>query len=80
MSNAVDTLFGPIDRKYCVWFYFLSIFGFVLLVIHLIGVIYVGLTKRLSAGYLAAMVSPTLIYAIFYFQNRLLFSMCSGAL
>ena len=77
MSSSMNNLFGPLGREYCVWFYYLSVLGFILLVLFLVGGLYVALTKRVSTAYFAAMLSPALAYAIFYFQNRLLYSMCS---
>ena len=72
MSSSMNNLFGPLGREYCVWFYYLSVLGFILLVLFLVGGLYVALTKRVSTAYFAAMLSPALAYAIFYFQNRLL--------
>lgn len=77
MSKSLNNLFGPLSREYCVWFYYLSVLGFVLLVLFLVGGLYVALTKRVNPAYFAAMLSPALAYAIFYFQNRLLYSMCT---
>ena len=77
MSSSVNNLFGPLGREYCVWFYYLSVLGFILLVLFLVGGLYVALTKRVSTAYFVAMLPPALAYAIFYFQNRLLYSMCA---
>ena len=78
--NYLDTLFGPLSKQYCVYFYFLSIFGFILLAIFLISSIMVGLSKRKGLDYYMQVVGISLGYAIFYFQNRLLHSMCVGAM
>jgi hypothetical protein len=78
--NFVDTLFGPLSKQYCVYFYFLSIFGFILLAIFIISSILVGLSKRKGLDYYMQVVGIALGYAIFYFQNRLLHSMCVGAM
>jgi hypothetical protein len=32
-NKTLDALFGPLNKKYCLWFYFLSVFGFVFLII-----------------------------------------------
>jgi hypothetical protein len=78
--NYVDTLFGPLSKQYCVYFYFLSIFGFILLAVFIISSIFVGLSKRKGLDYYMQVVGIALGYAIFYFQNRLLHSMCVGTM
>jgi hypothetical protein len=78
--NYIDTLFGPLSKQYCVYFYFLSIFGFILLAVFIISSIFVGLSKRKGLDYYMQVVGIALGYAIFYFQNRLLHSMCVGTM
>ena len=80
MDDTMNTLFGPLDRKYCDYFYLLSIMGFVLLVVLLVSSILVGITKRKGVDFYMQSISIALGYAIFYFQNRLLHSMCSGSM
>jgi len=78
--NYLDTLFGPLSKQYCVYFYFLSIFGFILLAVFIVSSIVVGLSKRKGLDYYMQVVGIALGYAIFYFQNRLLHSMCVGTM
>lgn len=78
--NYIDTLFGPLSKQYCVYFYFLSIFGFILLAVFIISSIFVGLSKRKGVDYYMQVVGIALGYGIFYFQNRLLHSMCVGSM
>jgi len=78
--NYIDTLFGPLSKQYCVYFYFLSIFGFILLAVFIISSIFVGLSKRKGVDYYMQVVGIALGYGIFYFQNRLLHSMCVGTM
>ena len=80
MADMMNTLFGPLDRKYCDYFYILSIFGFVLLVILLLTSLMVGISKRKGLDFYMQTISIALGYAIFYFQNRLLHSMCVGTM
>lgn len=75
---TLNALFGPLSRKYCVWFYWLSVIGFVLLVLLLVSSLYMGLKRGKGVEFLYNAIWPALIYAIFYFQNRLLYTMCSG--
>jgi len=78
--NYIDTLFGPLSKQYCIYFYFLSIFGFILLAVFIVSSIFVGLSKRKGLDYYMQVVGIALGYAIFYFQNRLLHSMCVGTM
>ena len=76
-----DGLFGPLNKEYCIWFYFLSVFGFVLLCLLLIsgiGLILFSKTKR-GSGFYMSLLTGALTYAVIYFQNRLLYSMCTNA-
>lgn len=69
-------LFSPLSREYCLWFYYLSIIGFAFLVITLVSAIIVGFRKKKGGEYFMTMLMVALTYFIFYFQNRLLYSMC----
>lgn len=69
-------LFSPLSREYCLWFYYLSIVGFAFLVITLVSAIIVGFRKKKGGEYFMTMLMVALTYFIFYFQNRLLYSMC----
>ena len=74
-----DSLFGPLSKDYCIWFYFLSVIGMVLLVFLVVSGLIFGLRKKLGLSFYFHLLTGSLVYAIFYFQNRLLYSMCIGA-
>jgi hypothetical protein len=76
MNNFINSLFGSLSKDYCVYFYYLSILGFLFLLIVLITSIYIGITKNKGLNFYLKMLSICLGYGIFYFQNRLLYSMC----
>ena len=80
MADLMNTLFGPLDRKYCDYFYILSILGFVLLAVLLLSSLLVGITKNKGVDFYMHTISIALGYVIFYFQNRLLHSMCVGTM
>ena len=80
MADMMNTLFGPLDRKYCDYFYILSMLGFVFLAILLVSSLLVGITKRKGFDFYLQTFSIALGYGIFYFQNRLLHSMCMGTM
>lgn len=80
MTDLMNTLFGPLSRDYCDYFFILSVFGFVLLAVLIISTLLVGITKRKGSEFYLQTMSIAVGYAIFYFQNRLLHSMCAGTL
>jgi len=78
MENTLDTLFGPLSKQYCIWFYGWSIFGFVVLVIILLGSLFIGITKRKGIDFYILMILGLMPYLALYFQSRILYSMCLG--
>jgi hypothetical protein len=78
MDNTLDTLFGPLSKEYCIWFYGWSIFGFVVLVIILLGSLIIGITKRKGIDFYILMILGLMPYLALYFQSRILYSMCLG--
>lgn len=75
--NVLDTLFGPVSKKYCGLFYYLSIVAFITYIITLVGAIVYGVKQSKSASYYMTTFFMSFLYLFVYFQNRLLFSMCS---
>ena len=77
----ISELFAPFkNQDLCLWFYFLSIAGFVLLVFAIISGIYFGITQKKNASFYMSILFVSTWYLIFYFQNRLLYSMCMKAI
>jgi hypothetical protein len=76
MSDIMDNLFGPLGAEYCLYFYALSIFGYVMLIVFLLGSITYGISRKKGGEYYMGMLSIAAGYFIFYFQNRLLHTMC----
>ena len=71
-------LFTPYQNPdMCLWFYLLSIIGFVFLVFSLITGFWFGIYKKKDSSFFVGVILLSLGYFIFYFQNRLLYSMCS---
>ena len=77
-DSVMDTIYGPLSQQYCVYFYYLSIIGFVLLILSLLTSLYVGVTKKKDSSFYMKMLMVSIGYGVFYFQNRLLYSMCIG--
>jgi small basic protein len=80
MADIMETLFGPLDRNYCDYFWLLSVLGFILLAVLLISSLMVGISKHKGVDFYFQTISIAFGYAIFYFQNRLLHSMCTGSM
>jgi len=76
MSNILDYIYGPLPKKYCIWFYFLSVVGFVFFILALVSYIILAFKKRRSGTFYLQAFSVLSVYGIFYFQNRLLYGMC----
>ena len=69
-------LFGPLPVEYCSYFYFLSVFGMLFLILSIFGGLYIGMTRKKSSTYYVQMLMMSMTYLVIYFQNRLLYSMC----
>lgn len=76
--NNLNNLFGPLGKEYCYYFYVLSLFGLVALILLIISTLVVALFGKNSAGFNMQMLVAVVAYGILYFQNRLLFNMCKG--
>ena len=79
MDNLQQQFFGPLGKQYCLYFYILSVIGLVFVFIVLAGALVVGVSKRKGFEFYLSAILGSLGYAIFYFQNRLLYSMCIGS-
>ena len=75
-AKTFDTVFGPLDRKYCNWFLYLTILAFVFIVLTLVTGLAVFVQKGFDVTVLLPVVWSVTMYGIFYFQNRILYSMC----
>ena len=80
MSDMFETVFGPLSQQYCLYFYYLSILGFVLFALVILSALSIGISKRKDFSFYLTAFMGSLGYLIFYFQNRLLYSMCQKTL
>lgn len=80
MSSGIDSLFGPLSKQYCFYFYILSVFGMVSLVFLVGSSLIVGIYKKKGFTFYLQMLSVAIAYGMFYLQNRMLFNMCSHSL
>jgi hypothetical protein len=82
MSNFINDYFGPLSKKYCIYFYYLSVFFFVMYVISLISftVFIVKHYNKINIAYIVNFVMILINTLLGYFVNRLLHSMCMNSL
>ncbi len=80
MSAFMDTLFGPVSKDQCMFFYILMIFMFVRFVLVLVSGIAVGISKGKGAYFYVTVVAASLTDLILYYICRVLYSMCSRSL
>ena len=74
MNEMMNYLFGPVGKEYCMYFYFLSVFAFILFILSTVSVVMLtmkGKMKDLLTSFLLVF-QPFLLY----FVNRLFYSMC----
>lgn len=74
--DSFGQLFTPLNKQYCWWFYYISVFGFVLFFMAIITMLFIGISKKKDSSYYVSMFFLALGYFFIYFQNRLLYSMC----
>ena len=75
--NVLDTLFGPVSKKYCSLFYYLSIGSLMMYVFAIISAIAWGISHSKGLFYYVISLAFSIVYLLMYFQSRLLFSMCT---
>ena len=73
----IDNLFSPLRKEYCHFFYYLSVLGFIFMAIVILSALFIGISKGKGFSFYLRMLSLALGYGIFYFQNRLLYTMCN---
>ena len=81
--NYFKELFTPlVDKKYCNYFYYLSVisyFMFILLVL-LLGWVLIFHSKKINLYFISNFISIIISLFLMYFVNRLMYSMCVKSL
>ena len=80
MTDLADKQFGVLPKEYCVLFYYLSVIGFVWLIVALALFISMAVSKRRDMSFFISALLALVGYGVFYLQNRLLHSMCAHSL
>lgn len=78
MNEVMDYLFGPIGKEYCMYFYFLSVFAYILFIMALVSVMMMamkGKVKNMLNAFIVVF-QPFLLY----FVNRIFYSICVNSL
>ena len=80
MESYLDYFFGPLPEYYCLYFYAVSVFAFVIALIALINIVIMLFIKGSSKQVMGSYLMLFIVYFVLYFQNRLLNTMCEKAL
>jgi ATP-dependent Zn protease len=83
MSDIMNALFGPLNKNYCVLFYFFSIFFFIVFVMSLIAfvmMVFRGGSGPLRNAMLFHLCVATINAGLAYFIERLLHTMCVSSI
>jgi hypothetical protein len=75
MTNF-EKFFEPLGKEYCVYFYYLSVIGFVFFWLMLLSGVYMGLMSKAKPYFYVNLLLGSLAYGLIYFKSRLLYSMC----
>ena len=78
MNEVMDYLFGPIGKEYCMYFYFLSVFAYILFIMALVSGMMMamkGKVKNMLNAFIVVF-QPFLLY----FVNRIFYSICVNSL
>lgn len=75
-SKEISTLFAPLDKKYCMYFYILSVAAFILLIFSVISLIFLLGDFQKHKYVIMSTVYSSLMLGVSYFSNRLLYTMC----
>ena len=79
-SNLTTNLFGPIGVKACDYFFYLSVFGLVGMILSMIGGISSMVSsKKINGTIMVSMVSSMFSAIVIYFSNRIFYNMCLSA-
>ena len=80
MSSLQETLFGPLGKGYCLYFYIIEIFVFIVLLVNILKYLAKAFKTKMNGWDHLSEVLDILKVGLQYFVVRLLYSMCSGSL
>jgi hypothetical protein len=74
----MNSLFGPLGKKYCNLFLFLSAIALAFLVMAVVGILFMFAKKKVDGSSILGAVVVGVTYLIMYTQNRILYNMCKS--
>ena len=74
------SVFGPLGKNYCFYFYILAFLGFFFLILSIVVSLYIGIIKNRGIEFYFQSILIAITYGIFYLQSRLLYNMCTKSL
>lgn len=73
-----NSLFAPLSVNYCLYFYYISVFNYILFLFAVGSVVWAMFTsKKGGKAWLGTYVSVAISTFMAYFVNRLLYTMCT---
>lgn len=80
MSSLEQTLFGPLGKGYCLYFYIIEIVAFILFLVTILKYLVKAFKMKMNGmEHFSELLDVTRV-GVQYLVVRLLYSMCSGAL
>lgn len=79
MSSFINYVYGPLNKEYCIYFFILSVIGFVILTISILSTLIIGIMTKKDSVFYMKMFMVSIPYGFIYFHNRLLYSMCNSS-
>lgn len=74
-ASSKFTLFGPISRRFCWWFYLLEVGCMILFLLCLLAIVIILFYGK-KTELILSLVFSSILYLAMYLQNRLLHNMC----
>jgi hypothetical protein len=81
MGDLMNTLFSPLGKEWCLYYFFILVFVFIVSLIAVFSSLMevINLKKKTFSSIIVTLL-PIVTYAILYFQSRLIYSICLGSL
>jgi len=74
----MNSLFGPLGKKYCNLFLLLSAIALFFLITMVIGLLFMLTKKKVDGWTVFAIIWASVLYLIQYINNRILYNMCKS--
>ena len=77
----MSTFFSPLGKEWCLWYFIILVFVFIVLVGSIIGsTIALFHIKKFSFSQIYLLLIPVITNLILYYQSRLIYSICLNSL